>query len=261
MFNSKMRVLTMACGFAAAILLSAQSSHGGVFDCLFGTTPSCVVPTCAVPTCVAPAVTMPTCNTCAPTQVAYRAFYQPVAPCNTCSGYSAVTTYRPWFGGWTTTRLVPYTTYYRPFYTPTVVYSAYSPCTTCSPCAASSSCGGCGVATYGAPASGCTSCAAPAAGAPATSINGGAMETPAAGAAPPKTFQENVERPATGPDLKPIPQTEGRMNSMPAPQLNDSKDRITARPTYSSSPVELTALRVQQTSLVLDNDGWQPSKD
>ena len=105
--------------------------------------------------------------------VVYRALYpaavvayRPVAACNTCVGYGAVTTYRPFLGTYET-RLVPYTTYYRPVYAPVVTY-AYSPCASCSPyagcgsCSGCSSCAGgaCGAMTPAAPAPSCPSCGA-----------------------------------------------------------------------------------------------------
>ncbi len=125
----------------------------------------------------------PACGSCVPQTcqympgVVYRALYppavvayRPVAACNTCVGYGTVTTYRPFLGTYET-RLVPYTTYYRPVYAPAVAY-AYSPCTGCGSCAAGcsscSSCNGCsscaggacGAATYETPAPGCSSCGA-----------------------------------------------------------------------------------------------------
>jgi len=80
----------------------------------------------------------------------------------------------------------------------------------------------------------------------------------------PKTFQENVEKPATDSNLKPIPQPDTQLNSMPAPSLPDPNNRRTA-----SLPTERQASRVQTTSYVAPsnpprartNDDWLPSKD
>ncbi len=273
MLNRRIRVLTIACGFAIAVLSMPVSSDAGILSCLFGPAP------CAAPV-YAPAMAAPACGTCVPQTcgymptVVYRALYQPAvvtayrpvvyqpaAPCNTCTGY-AVTTYRPAFPWASQGRLVPYTTY-RPVYaaTPVVAYmgcnscASYSPCDSCSPCG-----GGYGTVTYGAPTSGCASCAAPATVVAPAPSTGGGEAAPAMGTAPPKTFQEKVEKPATEPDLKPIPQTDTRLNSMPAPVLPDPRDRTAARLVRTPARVELIASSVQ-ASPSQDNDGWQPARD
>ena len=234
MLSPKLRVLTIACGFAVVALLLCAGTSSAQYGCS---------------SCAAPAMT-------------YQAYYapmtvtayQPVAPCNSCSGYGggysvgygAVTTYRPLWGGWST-RLVPYAAY-RPVYASPVAYASYyspytsyySPCTSCSPCV-----GSCGTAACGTTSS-CSSCSA-------TTTYSNETPTPAGSQ---KTFQ--TEKPATDENLKPKPDTQ--LNSMPAPTLQDPRDRVTSRPTYASPRVELTAQRVQ-TLPVKDDGGWQASKD
>jgi hypothetical protein len=276
MLKPRIRVLTIVCGFAVAVLLMPVSSDAGIFSCLFGPAP------CAAPV-YAPVVTAPACGTCVPQTcqympamptvvyralyqpavvTAYQPVYQPAAPCNTCTSY-AVTAYRPAFPWAYQGRLVPYTTY-RPVYaaTPVVAYMGCNSCASYSPCDSGSSCsnGGCGTVTYGAPTSGCASCAASATiltPAPSTGVSEAA---PAMGATPQKTFQDQVEKPATNTNLKPIPQPDTRLNSMPAPQLPDPKDRTATRSGYSSARVALVASPIQ-ASPAQDNDGWQPARD
>ena len=213
--------------------------------------------------------------------VVYRALYppavvayRPVAACNTCVGYGTVTTYRPFLGTYET-RLVPYTTYYRPVYAPAVAY-AYSPCTGCGSCAAGcsscSSCNGCsscaggacGAATYETPAPGCSSCGAGAPSLPPPY----AGEQPAApagnyppqNALPPRTFEEKANKPATEP-LKPIPQSGAQPSSMPSPALPDPNNRTAARrPIYSSGRIVLAAQPVDEPPLQ-DDGGWRPAKE
>ena len=265
-----MRVLTIACGFAVAMLLMPALSNAGILSCLFGPAP------CAAPAYAPVVMAAPACGSCAPqtcgympTSVyrayyqpavvtAYQPVYQPVAPCNTCSTGYAVTTYRPAFPWTYRAQLVPYTAY-RPVYMapPAVMYSGCSPCASYSACD-SGACGGCGTVTYGAPTSSCASCAAAATVVTSAPYAGSSEAAPATNSAPQKTFQEKVEKPATDTDLKPIPRPETQLNSMPAPLLPDPKDRTAARSNYSSARVELTASPIQ-SSVVQDNDGWQPA--
>jgi len=185
MLSSTVRVLTIACAGAAAVLSTPAWSAAGIFGCDH---------------CAAPVVAAPACATCAPPTVSYmptsiyRALYapaacttcyQPVAPCSTCASY-AVTTYRPWYGGWTTysARLVPYTTNqpiysaYQPVYAamPVVAYpgcsscascspysgcnscARYSPCAGYSPCVGYSSCSSCSPCATCSACEGCSSC-------------------------------------------------------------------------------------------------------
>jgi hypothetical protein len=258
MLNLKLRVLTIACAFAAAALLYAGTS--------FAQCASCAAHAYAAPAVSYQAYYAPAAVTA----------YQPVAACNSCVGspvaygvgYGAVTTYRPLWGGWTT-RLVPYSTYrpvyaspvaYASYYAPcascssTVAYSpvvTYSPCTSCSPCSSCSPCaGGCATGTCGTTA-GCASCAA----ATTTTYSN---ETPAP-AAPQRTFrEEQTQKPAIENTIKPQP--DSQLNSMPMPTLQDPRDRVTSRPTYTAPRMELTAQRVQ-TAPVKDDGGWQASKD
>jgi hypothetical protein len=261
MLSPRSRVLTMACGLAvAALLLCAATSSA---QCT-----SCAAPVYA-----------------AYSPVAVTA-YQPVATCNSCAGYGAgygvgygvgygtVTTYRPLLGGWTT-RMVPYTAYrpvyaspvayasyyapaYASYYAPcascasTVAYSpvvSYSPCNSCSTCSSCSPCNSCSpcVGSCGTTSS-CSSCSAP------TSYSN---PTPAsAPAATQRTFQS--EKPATDESL--TPKADTQLNSMPAPALQDPRDRVTSRPASVSPRVVLTAQRIQ-TSPVANDSGWQASKD
>ena len=256
MKKPRIHVLTIVCCFAAAVLAMPAMSAANVFGCQ----------SCAAPVAVAPSYTGCATQTCGtmPT-VVYRALYQPAVvtayrpvyqPAVAYSAYSsyAYTTYRPWFGGSTyRTRLVPYTTY-QPVYTraPVVAYAGcnscvnYSPYNSCSPCGG----GAYGTVTYGATTSGCSSCAAP-----ATTV----APTPQQ-ATPPKTFQENVQKPSTETELQPIPQTETQLNSTPAPLLPDPRDRTASRPVYSSSNVTLVG-HSSQSPTVLSDDGWRPAKD
>jgi hypothetical protein len=59
-------------------------------------------------------------------------------------------------------------------------------------------------------------------------------------------------------NLKPQPDT--HLDSMRTPVLQDTSDRVTSQPVSASPRVELTARRVP-TSPVMDDDGWQASKD
>jgi hypothetical protein len=223
----------------------------------------------------------------------YRTLYRPAV-----ASYG-VTTYRPLFGGWTyEARMVPYATY-QPVYTPAPV-AAYSGCTSCvnyssynaySPCAA----GGCGTVSFAAPSSGCSSCAAPAAtvvtaASPTVMVPAPAMapapgmapaaasqpmmtpgnsaappqtsggSPPPSGVEPPRTFEERADKPMGEPEIKPIPQADTHLNSMPAPLLPDPRDRTASRPAYSAARTLFVASPVQ-ASAVLDNDGWQPARD
>ncbi len=147
MLRLAVRSLTMAGAMAAVVFMAPAWSAAGLFDC-FGH--------CGTP---APVAMAPACGACAAPTVAYmptsvyRTLYAPAcancpaaAPCgacgtcgtcNTCNSY-AVTTYRPWYGGWTTysARLMPYTTYQPVTYAP--------PCGVCGSCAPA--CGSCGSA-------------------------------------------------------------------------------------------------------------------
>ncbi len=256
MLRSTMRMIAIACGCAVVLGMPSWS----LADCgCNGASPAPYVATYAP----APVYAAPVPQTTYMPSVVYRAMYQPapVAVYQPVTSYS-VTTYRPFFGGWTTqSRTVPYAVY-RPVYTaaPVVTYMGYNACSTCNTC--TSGCG-CGTVTYGAPASGCSSCAATAA--PATTsvapyTNGNGEAATSAPPAPQKTFQEKVEKPATAPDLKPIPQTDVHQNSMPAPALPDPKDRTVARPIYSASRIDLISTSAAST-VSEDNDGWQPARD
>jgi hypothetical protein len=200
-----------------------------------------------------------------PTPV-YRALYRPaVAAYQPAVSYSAYTAYRPVFGGWGySARLVPYTTYYAPSYAYTAYYqpayyaampqaacsscnscAGYSPCSTCSPCS--------GGVSYEVPTSGCATCPAQA-----------TVVTPApvgSNQSPPRTFQEEKsQKPATETELKPIPQADTRLNSMPLPALPDPKDRTASRSDYSSPQVRFVASPVQ-TSPMANDDGWRPARN
>jgi len=253
-----MRIVAVLCG--CAVVLAAPSWSFADCGC-GGASPAPYVATYAP----APVYAAPVPQTTYMPTVVYRALYQPapVTVYQPATSYS-VTTYRPFFGGWTTqSRAVPYAVY-SPVYaaTPVVTYMGGSSCSACSTC--SSGCG-CSTVTYGAPTTGCSSCAAAAAPAttsvaPYTNGNGGAETTTAAPPAPQKTFQEKVEKPATTPDLKPIPQTDIHQNSMPAPVLPDPKDRTAARPVYSASRISVIPTAAISTATV-DNDGWQPARE
>lgn len=228
---------------------------------------------CAAPVAMAPIAVAPSYATYMPANMptsAYRAFYRPavVAAYQPVTAYYgspytsyAVTTYRPFWGGWSyQARMVPYTTY-QPVYTatPVIAYTgcgtcvtSNSPYDTCNPCVS----GGCNTMSYAAPASGCASCATPATVVSPAPYNGNSPTAPPTGAAPQKTFEEKVQKPATEPDLKPIPQTDTRLNSMPAPLLPDPGDRTASRSVRISARVASP-----QASLVRYNDGWQPAHD
>jgi hypothetical protein len=285
MLNRTVRILTITCGVAVAVLSLPALSEAGIFDCWHG----CAKPTyAAAPVVAAPVVAAPGCSTCAtqtcgymPTvvyralyqpavvtayqpvyqpvyQTAYQPVYQPAAPCNTCTSY-AVTTYRPPFAWAYQGSLVPYTTY-RPVYAamPVVAYSGCNSCASYTPAPACSSCasGGCGTVTYQAPAAtGCSSCAA---GATILTPSPAAETPPAVNAAPPQTFKNEAEKPAIGPEATPTPIPDAHFNSMPSPLLPDPKDRTASRSNYST--VRLVASPVQAEP-ARDNDGWQPARD
>jgi hypothetical protein len=87
---------------------------------------------------------------------------------------------------------------------------------------------------------------------------------PATNAASQRTYQENVQKPAPEPNLKPIP----RLNSMSAPLLPDPQDRTAIRASYTTARVDLVASSANQTSSVqfaapaaANTDGWSPAKD
>jgi hypothetical protein len=132
--------------------------------------------------------------------------------------------------------------------------------------------------SYAAPAAACASCAAPVAAAPVTTVpvtpapvvTAPAVTAPAAiapslpgpapqGAAPPPTF-EKTEKPATEPELKPIPRPDTQLNSMPAPLLSDPRDRTTARPNHATGAIHLVAAAAATRSSE-DNDGWAPARN
>lgn len=260
MFRSTMRIVTIVCCIVAVSSLASVC----VAQCS----------SCAA-TAVAPAYTTymaPTYTTyMAPNyaymptpvyQATYRPTYAAYAP--VYQSY-AVTTYRPLFGGWHTTRMAPYTAYqpayaytaYQPAYAPTSSVAYYG-CSTCptytNEC---SSCSSCGTVSYASPTSGCTSCAAtasPTVVSPAPVSNGNQ-------ATPPRTFEEKTQKPVAEPDVKPIPQTEMKFNSMPSPLLPDPRDR-TVNTSAVRMPVRvaLTASS-SQAAPAKDNDGWQPARD
>ena len=262
MFSPKVRVVTFACGLAAAVLLaSAGSSLAQCSSCGYSVN--------------APAV---------------------AAPVVASSGYTTATRYWPLLGIYTT-RLVPYTTYSSPYaasytpyaasytpyataytpyvasYTPYVVsytpyvasytpyVAAYSPCNSRSACSARGACGACGAcsscgcatvayvalslpARLAAPV--CSSCAVPACASCA------APACAATNAAAPSTYK------AEKPEMKPIP--EAQPQSLPLPSLGDPADRVTARPIQMSSRVSLMSLSSQELP-VGDDPGWRPAKN
>jgi len=317
MFRRTRTQLTVLCSVVAlALATPAESRAGRIWDCLFGSgpppqttyappyAPVAVAAPCAAPACqpcqqpCQPCQPMcaPACGSCVPQTchympgVVYRALYpptvvtayRPVAPCNTCVGYGSVTTYRPFLGTYET-RLVPYTTYYRPVYAPAVSY-AYSPYTGCSPYAGCGSCGGCsscaggacGVTAYETPAPSCPSCAAAAPSLPPPYMGEQPVASPATygpqngvppatygpqNGAPPRTFEEKANKPATEPPLKLIPQPEAQPSSMPTPALPDPNNRTAARrPVYSSARVALAAQPVDEPPLK-DDGGWRAVKE
>jgi hypothetical protein len=211
---------------------------------------SYAVPTTAyMPTAVYRALYQPAVTT------AYMPVYQPAVAYAPTTSY-AVSTYRPLFGWNYRTRLVPYTTY-QPIYSPAPVV-AYSGCSTCANygsyngCSSCSS-GACGTTVnYETPASSCSSCAAP-----ATVVTPSpAAPSYAPNATPPKTFQEEkAQKPSTEEELKPIPQGDTHLNSMPSPLLPDPRDRTASRAVYTSARVTLVA------NPTPSNDGWQPARD
>jgi len=87
-----------------------------------------------------------------------------------------------------------------------------------------------------------------------------ATPTPAPqNASPPKTFQDEVKKPATDTELKPIPRTD-QLQSMPAPALPDPRDRTAARSSYTAPRVYLISAPVV-ASPAQDNDGWGPARN
>jgi len=233
-----------------------------------------------VPSC-SPCV--PSCSPCAPSYSPCAPSYSPCAPsCSSCNYYPTtayypaipqqatvyqsvtagypVTTYRPMLGTYQT-RLVPYTTY-RPVYVPAI---SYQPCTSyvsnpCgSPCGSSSPCAGgaCGATIYGPPAGGCASCGVPAASAP--SYN--AAPSPSTSAPTRKTFEEKVQKPATGDDMKPIPAApDAKLNSSPAPALVDPNNRTASLTSRQAVRVEPAGFRLQELP-PLGNEVWRPARD
>ena len=180
------------------------------------------------------------CNSCVS--------YSPCVGCGTCSTCS------PWVG--------------------CSSCASYSPCVSYVPSVGCGACGGgcCGAMSYCRAGSGlrvvrraggrragdhCArdagACGDSASGtAPATiapSLPGPAPQ----GAAPPPTF-EKTERPATEPELKPIPRPDTQLNSMPAPLLSDPRDRTTARPNHATGAIHLVAAAAA-TRPSEDNDG------
>jgi hypothetical protein len=263
MMKTTFHILTIAGVFALASLMMPATSQAGCGCHAAAVAPVYAAPTTAyMPTTVYQALYAPTVTT------AYMPAYQPAGAYNAYTSY-AVTTYRPLFGFGYRARLVPYTAY-QPVYAaaPVVAYSGCSTCANygsyempiasgCSTCAnygsyevpTCSGCSSCGVVSDAMPTSTCSSCAA-ASVAPATTV------TPAPqSATPPSTFQENVQKPTTNADPKPIPQTETHLNSMPSPLLPDPSDRTASRPVYSSARVLLVAHPTD------NNDGWQPARD
>ena len=245
------RVLAVACVVALAVaMMPAVSMAQGCASCaapvaVAPTYTSYYAPTSYMPGVVYRAMYSPTVTT------AYMPVAQPAVAYAPVTSY-AVSTYRPLFSWNYRTRLVPYTTY-QPVYTAAPVVASpvcstcvgYSPCNSCVGYDSCSS-GACGTVSYVAPASGCSSCTA----AP-TTVTPAPQE-----AAPPKTFQENVQKPEVQPEpeLKPIPQTETHLNSMPAPLLPDLRDRTASRNVYPS-------IQVSYTSPAASDDGWQPARD
>jgi hypothetical protein len=274
MFHAKMRRLTVACCVAAAVLMSAQMS---LAQCGCASSAPITYSASYAPAYAAPSTVgyvgpntqyMPTVVYRALYQPAVTTAYRPVIGYNTYRGYP-VTTYRPWLGWNYPARLVPYTTY-QPVYSSAVPvvsymgynsYPSYSACDSCSPCGGSAcSSGSCGTVTYGAPASSCSSCAAPATTVTPAPYTGNGETAPSLNSAPQKTFEEKTQKPVAEPDLKPIPQTDGKLNSMPTPSLPDPSNRTASRSDYSAARVQLTSATIE-VAPVLGNDGWQPAKD
>jgi hypothetical protein len=270
MFKATMHVLTIACCLTAAVLMSAQPSLG---QC------GCASTAPVYSTSYAPAYVAPYTVGYAPVATAYmpgvvyrslyaprpQVAYRPVIGYNTYYTGYGVTTYRP---AWNyPARLVPYTTY-QPVYSaamPVVSYMgcstcpSYSACDTCSPCSS----GSCGATTYAAPA--CSSCAAPATTVTPTPYTSNGDTAPSLNSVPSngalqKTFEEKTQKPVAEPEVKPIPQTDGKPSSMPMPSLPDPANRTAARSDYAPSRVQLTSATVE-ASPVLSNDGWLPARD
>lgn len=251
MLRSTMRIVTIVC---CAVAVSSLASVC-VAQCS-----SCAATTVApaYTTYMAPTYTTYMAPNYAymPTPV-YQATYRPayVAYAPVYQSY-AVTTYRPLFGWSYTTRMVPYTAY-QPVYAPAASVAYYG-CSTCptytSEC---SSCSSCGTVSYASPTSGCTSCAATA----SPTVVSPAPVSSGNQATPPRTFEEKSQKPVAEPDVKPIPQTEMKFNSMPSPLLPDPRDR-TVNTSAVRMPVRvaLTA-STNQAAPVQDNDGWRPARD
>jgi hypothetical protein len=270
MYTKQMRILTIVSA-VLALTMSVSVCVADGFGCS-----SCGATAVAAPaytTYMAPTYTTYMAPTYAymPTPVyratyrpvyatAYQPVYQSVGGCSTCASY-AQTTYRPVFGGWSyTARMVPYVTY-QPDYTTPVASVAYYGCSTCptctSECSSCSSCssGSCGTVSYGAPSSGCASCAAQ------TTVVSPAPASNNGQATPPKTFEEKTQKPVAEPEVKPVPQTEMKFNSMPSPLLPDPRDRTATGSARAAVRVALIAAPIQTAPVVQDNDGWQPARD
>ncbi|MCE5303480.1 MAG: hypothetical protein LLF97_10280 [Planctomycetaceae bacterium] len=184
---------------------------------------------------------------------AVTSYYAPVAP---VYGSYAVTTYRPLLGTYRTTYR-PYVAYQPVYAAPVVSYyggcnTCVSGCTSCvsgcSPCNACSSCSA--TSTYVAPSSGCSSCSAPS----VTTVT----PSSATNTAPPQTFQQSTQKPATDTDtLKPIPKVEPQSTPAASPLLPDPSSRTASRPDYTAARVTLTSA----TAPTVDSDGWQSAHD
>jgi hypothetical protein len=80
--------------------------------------------------------------------------------------------------------------------------------------------------------------------------------------AEPKTFKdEKVEKPESGPELQPIPQNNGQLNSTPAtPPPSTGKNRL-ASATPSARAVAQPAAWSTPPSSGRNDDGWGPARN
>ena len=263
MLFSQVRSAVLACSVTALLLaVPAESRACGWLDglCGWGAARTTYRAPFVAPSC-APVCAPRTCSYVP--QTCYRTVYRrvpvttcrPFTSCDPCTG-CPVTAFRPVTTFASRPVLVPYTTY-------RVVYSqACSPCAPRGPRAPYGPCvgGACGPA----PLSGTSSCpsCAPTAG-PATN---GAVPAPSAGqpGSPltpgPQTFLENGQ-PELRKTLKPIPETDTKLNSTPAPNLIDPNSRTTLRPIQSAPRYHFAATTVERLPSTANDTGWRPARD
>jgi len=246
----KVRGLVMGLGVAAMLLaMPAETEACGWLDRLFGG--CCGGTSCAAP-CAAPAYTPPTV-TYMP-QTCYRTVYravpvttcQPVTTCDPCTG-CPMTCFRP-VRSWTCqAQLVPYTTY-------RLVYS-----NPCSPCGTSV---GVSAASYTS-VPGCPSCTVGGSSVVPYSSRPSLPETSPLKSEPlPKTFKEEPK--SSTETLKPIPDVDTKLNSMPAPKLIDPDNRTTLRPVRQAAHYRLISSPPRPASLQSVPSGgvvWRASSD